>query len=578
MEEAKSPDHNRHSLATSHVRSRTNLWLLLIPLLGLSPLLLFRLAEWIKNPDTFYALISIPLGFGLLLRQWKEREESANPVLERRVLLSAGLTILSAALSAFSVIYFLPWLASVSALLVLAAWSIQYFDRIHWASSISWLAVPAAIVVLPDAWCTSISSWLIDIAAANCSSSLDAFGIPNILLGSNIELVDRLIVARALCGGWGSLFLLLSIAVSLVVYQRRSCLNGFLTTLLCPLWMTIGHYGLLMSVALSASYLKQELTVGAGYYILSGFFFLTAVLAGWLSSVVLHGAFESVEQKSTELRPAFGLINAVFYWPATPPPLLPTDAEDREILEAQLRQRQQELAALPRVFWFESRISSFSIRTCASAILLLGLLPTIVLIQGNVRPAFADRVVAAETATKIGALELPPKLDDALIRPIGQGGPPGESKSWAIQVGQRSLTLSIEHSFQGWHDPTLELVQRGWSPILKLRIEQFGNRNWGIFGTSLQTDLGAFAYIFNSMLTEQLKELDVVPNFRGGSIASETAYQRKTIFDLLRGDVRSTDTTSVQLLLEVNSGEQLLEPEINKIVQLYDSLRRELKQ
>lgn len=549
-----------------------------MPLLGLSPLLVFRLAEWIKNPDTLYALMSIPMAFALLLRQWNQSQGNAERVLERRVLLSTGLTVLAATLSVFSVINFLPWLASVCALLVLSAWSIQYFDRLHWASSISWLAVPSVIVVIPDAWCTSLSSWLITFAANNCSASLDAFGIPNILLGSNIELVDRILIGQTLCGGWGGLFLLTSITVSLNVYQRRSCLTGVLTMLLCPLWMTIGHYSLLICVALSATYLAQDLASGVGYIFLSGFCFLATVLAAWITSVVLHCAFESVEQPSTEFRPAFGFINAIFSWPTAPPTQLPADVEDREILEAQLQQRMQALEAMPKVFWFESRIPNLSIRTCSLVILLLGLLPAIVLIQGNVRPDFVERVIADNTATKIDEFVLPTKLDEALIRPIDQAVSADESKSWAIQVGQRSLTLSIQHSFQGWHDPTIELAQRGWTPLLKLRIEQFGNRNWGIFGTSLQTDLGAFVYVFNSMLSEQLEELDVVPNFRGGSVASETAYQRKTIFDLLRGDVRSEDTTSIQLMLVVNSGEQLLEPEINEIVQLYDSLRRKIKQ
>ncbi|MEC8555984.1 MAG: exosortase U [Planctomycetota bacterium] len=333
-----------------------------------------------------------------------------------------------------------------------------------------------------------------------------------------------------------------------------------------------------MCVALSSTYLKQDLTFGTGYLFLYGFCFLATVLAAWLASVVLHGTFESVEQKSTDFRPVFGLINAVFSWPAAPPTQLPADIEDREVLEAQILQQKQALEALPRSFWFESRIPNLSIRICSIVILTLGLLPTIVLIQGGVRPAFADRIISAETATMLDEFVLPPQLDEASIRPIDRNGPAGGSKSWAIQKGQRSLTLSLKHSFQGWHDPTTELVQRGWTPMLKLRIEQFGNRNWGIFGASLQTDLGAFVYIFNSMLNEQLEAVDVVPNFQGGSFAFETAYQRKTIFDLLRGDVRSTDNTSVQLMLVVNSGEQLLEPEINEIVQLYDSLRHELKQ
>ena len=54
-----------------------------MPLLGLSALLVFRLAEWLKNSRTFYAVLSIPLAFRTLLRQWNKRTDSAERVLVR---------------------------------------------------------------------------------------------------------------------------------------------------------------------------------------------------------------------------------------------------------------------------------------------------------------------------------------------------------------------------------------------------------------------------------------------------------------------------------------------------------------
>ena len=79
----QSPDHKPDIGDTGRVRWCKSLWLLVMPLLGLSALLVFRLAEWLKNSRTFYAGLSLPLAFRTLLRQWNKRKDSAERVLVR---------------------------------------------------------------------------------------------------------------------------------------------------------------------------------------------------------------------------------------------------------------------------------------------------------------------------------------------------------------------------------------------------------------------------------------------------------------------------------------------------------------
>ncbi|QDV26151.1 Transmembrane exosortase (Exosortase_EpsH) [Aureliella helgolandensis] len=482
-----------------------NLWAGVLPILAMSPMLLYEAAAlWSREYLRFFplAIVWVAVLVGLQLRTSRGTTRPA-----RRWSAIAMLAV-GCSLYAYSVWIFSPRLAHLAAVLVFCAWALGRFGEKHWIEPVVWTAGLATASLLPWGWDQGILRGLLYISTWGTTATLDALAIPYVQNGSLIETRGLKLFTAEVCGGIGNFFSFATFSILLSATLRTSMLVTLKSLGLVVVWSVLADYLKMLTILLLQEFSGRDLTTGKDYQILGIMVILFVLLMIWQSLRFFTRVFAPIPVGDAEVGPAYAALNRMFCWPNAFPfeNLEPKDDYEKARFRAAKEKREAELRGAPALNWRQSSLAVWSVRLSAIVCLVAMVFPIQSLgKQGLGGLSFGRSALEPEQIAKFGNVDVFPMTLSGGWQRIGQErtlrshrSESGEhSFAWRYQAGERQLTASNDLPLQGWHDPIAQRERLGWK-VLRSRTLTVDNWPWceGV----LENEFGGRTYVFYTLL------------------------------------------------------------------------------
>lgn len=366
----------------------------------------------------------------------------------------------SAALLPLSLMFFSPWLAGVSATLMLAACLIPW-SRAHLQAKILWpWALLLFLIPVPLGFDATLVQWLQRGAAYMASRLLDFVGIRHVLQGTIIELSDRQLFVEEACSGIQSLFSLTFAAAFLAVWNRRSGIHVWTLVTFAAFWALVCNIARIFLIVYCLKTQHIDLTAG-WYHDLLGFalygFAIVMLLAYDQFCLFLYGPILYPDNLPTPLADRWN------HWVAGLPRKTDTVQADSGLPPAS-----------PRLRWSPTVVLVTLVVLCAggaqATVLALPLIPRP---DENTQITFDPvETVTRETLPEhVGAWSLATFEDVQRTAESQQGQ---HSKIWVYDAGNHNVMVSLDFPFATSHDLSTCYRNKGWNVTGERVLTQTG--------------------------------------------------------------------------------------------------------
>jgi exosortase len=270
MENARTVDTNTQS-ARIQV-SPIDLVFLLI-LISLGPMIWLQANSlWNRPHLQFFPLAWLAFGYFLM-----ERTKGAFGIADaKRQLVSLAVLLVSLIGAVEAVLISSPWLSYVAGVLVIVSWMLLRATSLGWhqvfgLSSLLWITVP-----LPAGYDNKLIQYLQAQSSYTASMVLDAIGIVHVREGNILQLMEKRLFVDEACSGVDSLYALMAISLTLVLWMRQPLLVAIGALGMVPVWASCSNILRLVTIVLAFEWLGLDLSSGAPHTILGLVVFVIA--------------------------------------------------------------------------------------------------------------------------------------------------------------------------------------------------------------------------------------------------------------------------------------------------------------
>ncbi len=346
-----------------------------------------------------------------------------------------------------------PWLGVVAALgttgaLIFAIGGGALLRPLLPAWGLLLLAIP-----LPLGLDVQLVAMLQTAVSSVSSSVLDLLGVFHLRQGNVIRLADRALLMEEACSGIHSLFAVLAGMVFLAIWCRRSRATGLALLATAVTWVMLGNILRIVAVVLLAERWQVDVASGWSHEALGLAVF--AVALGLTVStdnlVSLFADLRTLPQEGWQQ----GLIEEPRARMAAPAPPAPTHNDPMSTATRLPDLRRTALAAWPLA-------AAFGVLLLAQPI-LIGKLMQDYFVPGSV---LASRLLALRAGDLPASWEGDfqqqglQTVERELVHGSGR-----YSQVWTYGWGRRSVTVSVDGPFQGWHELTSCYLGNGWTSL-----------------------------------------------------------------------------------------------------------------
>ncbi|MCY2982907.1 MAG: exosortase U [Planctomycetota bacterium] len=536
--------------------STLRLWLfsgLLLPLLGVAPLLYMQSRRLIGQQAFWYFPVSIALGVWLLCGTGSYRPASLNRGRVAVVLLWIGL-----ATAAFGIYWYSPWVIHVASVVVLLAWSLAAFGGTAWTRVFAIGSLFMVTVPFPSGRDVQVSNWLQSISSWCCNGLLDVLGIPNIVEGDNMQIAESKFRVSVACAGLDSVFAFLAIGIAVIAIRRCSFLSGLITLLTIPFFAVFENILRLLVIAIGLVYFKADFSIGWLHAEVAVAVFLATVLSFWLAHKTIVAIFEPITRvtnRETEKSGLIDLYQKVTRWPVN--------------VEGQLA------TGIGLSIW---RPSWVSLSGPAAACLFFGAITFYSAMRITDNDALIVDIGEGKAALlpsdeafpeQFGGLK---KVDFRNITQPGMSTQGKYSRLWRFDDQGNKVFVSLDFPFPGWQ-PIWSLYQsNGWK-ILEIKpTEAPANSGpaWTAEEFKMQNQYGLYGYVWFAFFDE-----NGIPINRKND--SEQLV-RKNIFERLKNREMPVSQQTYQVQVFFESGKELSEVEAERNRKLFFAIFDQVRQ
>ena len=369
------------------------------------------------------------------------------------------------------------WMATVAAML--AALAVAYavgggrlVRPLLPAWGLLWLAIPPPLGLdyeLVSLLQTEATHW--------SSRLLDVLGVFHLREGSVIRLTDRRLLIEEACSGIHSLFAVLSGTLFVVVWARRSPLRGLALVATAITWVFLGNVLRIVAVSYLTARWQLDLSTGWPHEALG-----LAVFALSLGLTASSDRLFSLVPCVLSLRRAW-VEQTLMGWASVATAPRPAPAE-QPVAPTQLPDLRR------------TRLASWPLAAAYGALILVQPL----LIRSLLEDYFLPGQVVSSRLLTLRAGDLPASwgsLSQQGFRTIerDRGSDDGRfSQRWSYRWGARTVDVSLDGPFQGWHELTRCYAGYGWTvrersvqpagvrgAVAVVRLERPGERRGDLF-------------------------------------------------------------------------------------------------
>ncbi|WP_168164257.1 exosortase U [Pirellula sp. SH-Sr6A] len=458
-------------------------------LLSLGPMVWLQANSlWNRPHLQFFPLAWLAFGYFLFDRS-KGVLGIAN---SQRQVAAIGVMLVSLVAAVEAVLISSPWLSYVAGVLVIVSWMLLRVTRLGWhqvlgISSLLWITVP-----LPAGYDNKLIQYLQAQSSYTASMVLDAIGILHVREGNILQLMEKRLFVDEACSGVDSLYALMAISLTLVLWMRQPLSVAIGALCMVPVWASCSNILRLVTIVLSLEWLGLDLSSGTPHTILGLVVFVIAFACDFAFIQFLGAVVELPHQtKKANLlkdRPgrSFGFTRSERHLQRGPELALPVASSNSS-------------TAL-RWAW----ILSGALALC---FLGVGAYSTRVLSGGTIFrfPEFTE----ASLAKLKESLQLPNDLNDwklfrtELVERSKENSMGQFSHVWLYNSTSTTGTLSVDFPFRGFHLLDICYEGAGWrqqetQPVIEspLNDPQFASKgDCQVHFLDLIKDTGEYAYV-----------------------------------------------------------------------------------
>jgi exosortase len=214
-----------------------------------------------------------------------------------------GIFALSLVAAVEAVLISSPWLTYFAGIGVVTSWLLCRGGEMKWThamglTSLLWITLP-----LPAGYDNKLIQYLQSQSSFAASSVLDSMGILHLREGNILQLASKRLFVDEACSGVDSLYALMAISLTIVLWLRQPVLVALCALLMVPVWASCSNIARLITIVLSFEWLGIDLASGTPHTILGLVVFAAAFGCDYAFIRFLGAAFEPPPKKSSSRQP-----------------------------------------------------------------------------------------------------------------------------------------------------------------------------------------------------------------------------------------------------------------------------------
>ena len=220
-----------------------------------------------------------------------------------RQIAALGIFALSLVAAVEAVLISSPWLTYFAGIGVITSWLLCRGGEMKWThamglTSLLWITLP-----LPAGYDNKLIQYLQSQSSFAASSVLDSMGILHLREGNILQLASKRLFVDEACSGVDSLYALMAISLTIVLWLRQPVLVALCALLMVPVWASCSNIARLITIVLSFEWLGIDLASGTPHTILGLVVFAAAFGCDYAFIRFLGAAFEPPPKKSSSRQP-----------------------------------------------------------------------------------------------------------------------------------------------------------------------------------------------------------------------------------------------------------------------------------
>ncbi len=537
------------------------LWLfmgLIVPLLGMSPLLVLQGRRLVEQQSLLYFPFPIALGIWLLVRTCDYRPASVP-----RARMAVFLVWCGIGFSVLGTYLYSPWIVQFAAVVVASAWSLAAFGGAKWTRIVAICSLFAIAVPLPSGQDMQLNFRLQAISISACSGFLDAIGVPHIVEGNVLQIADTKVLGSEVCGGADSIYAFTAIGLGFLVLRRCSLLAGLMTLVSIPVFFVFGNFVRLLVIAIGIEKLDSNFMTGLGFVAVAITASALSILALLLWYVSINAILEPISEGRVQnkLTMFYQWLTA---WPQTNKDTLPsehTEAPSTAPWKKATTWRPSFVTMLiPSLLCLMvGMISAYAVFFTANDIVFTG-------ISDEKAAGFPSQDAFPDQFGSLRKISFTPTTQKS-TDPRGR-----YSHAWKFDDRGNQVFAALVFPFARWNPLWTGYQAAGWKIIeIKPVTIPSATKKWTLEEFKMQNQYGLFGYVWYAFFDE-----NGVPVERPIEVNTST---RINIFARIQNKrpVELPRSCCVQVLFE--SGRELTDSEIERnrtlFIEIFESIRQQ---
>lgn len=240
-------------------------WAFLLSFVSLAPMLWIQgNSLWSKAHFQFFPLAWVAFAYFLSLRL------SSLTTTTSRFRIAMGLlgAMICLLIAAEAVFISSPWLSQVAGTGLVVSWLLIRAGSIRWYTALAPTSLLFMTLPFPAGYDEKLIQFLQAQSSRAASTVLDCIGILHLPAGNILELAQKRLFVDEACSGVDSLYALMAICLSIVLWFRQRFFVAIASLSLVPVWASCSNIARLVTIVLGLEWLNVDLSHGMQHTIL----------------------------------------------------------------------------------------------------------------------------------------------------------------------------------------------------------------------------------------------------------------------------------------------------------------------
>ena len=194
-----------------------------------------------------------------------------------------------------------PWLTQVAGIGIVVAWLLIRGSNLNGRAAVGLTSLLWITLPLPAGYDDKMIQYLQGQSSRAASAMLDCIGILHLPEGNVLELTSKKLFVDEACSGVDSLYALMAICLTIVLWLRQRLPVAIVSLSLVPVWASCGNIARLVTIVLGLEWLDIDLSHGTPHTVLGMIVFACAFMCDFafirFAGALLGGSNKKIRER-----------------------------------------------------------------------------------------------------------------------------------------------------------------------------------------------------------------------------------------------------------------------------------------